>query len=154
MGSNPYRGDMNGGNSSQPYQSVENESTKDMNLPPNYNNPELSNLGDLPSLGGNNDAGDKEKKKEKIKIASRSLIDAPKEYRCEIDGKVMTHPLRSPYGNVFEKKTLEKWVSSCGSVCPITGNNLRLEDCQVDQELKKKIIAFLKENMGNSGDVN
>jgi len=58
--------------------------------------------------------------------------------------------LRSPYGNVFEKKTLEKWIASCGSVCPVTGKDLRLEDCQVDMELKKKIVAFLRESMANA----
>ena len=83
-----------------------------------------------------------------IKIASRNLIDAPQEYRCAIDGKVMTNPLKSPYGHNFEKKTLEKWVASCGSVCPITSKPLRLADCLVDKELKAQIVAWLKASMG------
>eukprot|EP00392_Amoebophrya_sp_AT5.2_P005236 g5245.t1 len=104
-------------------------------------------LGDLPSLEADKKEK-KDKKKGTIKIASRSLIDAPPEYRCEIDGKVMTNPIRSPYGNYFEKKTLEKWIESCGSVCPLTQKPLRLEDCAKDSEMKHRIVAWLKENMG------
>lgn len=111
--------------------------------PSNFN-PAL--LGDLPSLK-KEEAPKKKKEKCTIKIASRSLIDAPPNYRCEIDGKVMTNPIRTPYGNKFEKKTLEKWIDSCGSVCPITSQPLRFDDCHYDKELKHEIVAWLKENM-------
>ncbi|CAD7961094.1 unnamed protein product [Amoebophrya sp. A120] len=106
-----------------------------------------TNLGDLPALDTNQENKKEKKEKGKIKIASRSLIDAPPEFRCEIDGKVMTNPIRSPYGNYFEKKTLEKWIESCGSVCPLTQKPLRLEDCVSDKEMKHKVVAWLKENM-------
>ncbi|CAD7948427.1 unnamed protein product [Amoebophrya sp. A25] len=115
-----------------------------VNLP--ANNYDAASLGDLPALGEEKEK--KKKNKGTIKIASRSLIDAPQEYRCAIDGKVMTNPVRSPFGHLFEKKTLEKWIESCGSVCPITQQPLRLDECAPDKEMKHIIVAWLKENMG------
>jgi len=98
-------------------------------------------LGDLPAL-------EKEKKdkkeKSKIRIESRSVVDCPDDMRCAIDGKVMINPLRSPYGHFFEKKTLERWVANCGSVCPVTQRPLRLEECVPDSDMKKRIVKFLK----------
>lgn len=100
-------------------------------------------LGDLPSLG-NNQPQTKKKEKSKIRIESRSVVECPDDMRCAIDGKVMINPVRSPYGHFFEKKTLERWMGNCGSVCPVSGQILRLEDCQPDAEMKKRIVKFLK----------
>jgi hypothetical protein len=103
-------------------------------------------LGDLPTLqsGGTSEKKEKKKDKGKIRIESRSVVDCPDDMRCAIDGKVMTNPIRSPYGHCFEKKTLEKWVSNCGSTCPITSKLLRIEECQPDAEMKKRIVKFLR----------
>ncbi|KAF4700559.1 hypothetical protein FOZ63_012853, partial [Perkinsus olseni] len=60
---------------------------------------------------------------------SQKLVNAPAELKCALDGKIMTNPVRSPYGHVFEKKTLEKWFNSCGEVCPITEKPLNIDDC-------------------------
>jgi len=104
-------------------------------------------LGDLPSLGGLGgfppEAPEK-KKKGKIRIESRSVVDCPEDMRCAIDGKVMTAPTRSKYGHYFEKKTLDRWFTNCGSICPITSQPLRMEECEPDTEMKKRIIKFLK----------
>jgi len=99
-------------------------------------------LGDLPAL--QKEEKPKKKEKRKIHIESRSVVDCPKEMRCAVDGKVMINPLRSPYGHMFEKKTLDKWMANCGSVCPITGQPLRIEECVPDAEMKKQIVKFLK----------
>lgn len=104
-------------------------------------------LSDLPALGPTaqvtSPTGSK-KKKPKIHIASRSVVDAPEDMRCMIDGKVLINPVRSPYGHFFEKKTLEKWFGNCGSVCPVTGQPLRLEECVADADMKKRVVKFLK----------
>jgi len=98
-------------------------------------------LGDLPALAQEK----KEKKaKSKIRIESRSVVDCPDDMRCAIDGKVAINPMRSPYGHLFEQKTLERWMQNCGSVCPVTQKPLRLEDCQPDPETKRRIVKFLK----------
>jgi len=104
----------------------------------------LSNLPSLPTAAAEAAAPKEKKEKVKLRIESRSVIDCPEDMRCAIDGKVMTNPVRSPYGHSFEKKTLERWMANCGSVCPITGRPLRLEECQADAEVKKRIVRFLK----------
>lgn len=50
--------------------------------------------------------------------------------------------LRSPYGHVFERSTLEQWVAVCGSVCPITDRVLRMSQCQPDEDLGAEIRAW------------
>eukprot|EP00812_Abedinium_dasypus_P003500 NODE_1431_length_1143_cov_336.339154.p1 GENE.NODE_1431_length_1143_cov_336.339154~~NODE_1431_length_1143_cov_336.339154.p1 ORF type:complete len:259 (-),score=71.61 NODE_1431_length_1143_cov_336.339154:352-1104(-) len=100
-------------------------------------------LADLPSLSKEQQKKDK-REKSKIRIESRSVVECPDEMRCRIDGKVVINPVRSPYGHLFEKKTLERWLNNCGSVCPITGQPLALEDCLPDAEMKKQIVRFLK----------
>jgi len=98
-------------------------------------------LGDLPALEKEKKA---KKEKNKIRIESRSVVECPDDMRCAVDGKVMINPVRSPYGHYFEKKTLDKWVANCGSVCPVTQKPLRMEDCVPDAEMKKRIVRFLK----------
>jgi hypothetical protein len=103
-------------------------------------------LGELPTLDRteSNQSGKPKKQKGKIRITSRSVVDCPDYMCCAVDGKVMVNPLRSPYGHHFEKKTLDRWMANCGSVCPITGKPLRLEECVPDAEMKKNIVQFLK----------
>jgi hypothetical protein len=103
-------------------------------------------LGELPTLdrSDTNQSSKPKKQKGKIRITSRSVVDCPDYMCCAVDGKVMVNPLRSPYGHHFEKKTLDRWMANCGSVCPITGKPLRLEECVADAEMKKSIVQFLK----------
>jgi hypothetical protein len=102
-------------------------------------------LGDLPPLDTAKPSSPSSKKdKGKIKIASRSVVDCPEDMRCAIDGKVCINPVRSPYGHLFEKKTLERWMQNCGSVCPVTSKALRVDECQPDTDMKKRIVRFLK----------
>jgi len=122
-----------------------NGSEKPLRMTPEKENGKKqgSLLGDLPDLPVPQSPSSK-KDKEKIRITSRNVIDAPDQFRCAIDGKVMINPLKSPYGHSFERKTLERWISSCGSVCPITGKPLRLQECETDSHLKKSIVNFLR----------
>lgn len=99
-------------------------------------------LGALPAMDSAHPK--KKKEKSKIRIESRSVVECPDDMRCGIDGKVMIQPIISPYGHHFEKKTLEKWITNCGSVCPVTQKPMRMEECQLDAEMKKRIVKFLK----------
>lgn len=101
-------------------------------------------LGDLPPLSPAEQTKQDKKEKSKIRIESRSVVDCPEDMRCAIDGKVMVNPVRSPYGHCFEKKTLERWIANCGSVCPISQKPLRMEECLPDAEMKKRVVKFLK----------
>ncbi|KAF4718189.1 hypothetical protein FOZ63_008942, partial [Perkinsus olseni] len=94
-------------------------------------------LGDLPTLESgkqglpsNPDKSSQVKQALRIRRTSQKLVNAPAELKCALDGKIMTNPVRSPYGHVFEKKTLEKWFDSCGEVCPITEKPLSIDDCK------------------------
>jgi len=117
----------------------------DVPLAPPEEAPRQTYLGDLPSLAAPLPTSPKGKKaKGKISIASRSVVDCPEDMRCKIDGKVLINPLRSPHGHLFEKKTLEKWFTNCGSVCPVTGQPMRMEECTVDAEMRKRVVKFLK----------
>lgn len=101
-------------------------------------------LGDLPSLQKDGGGEKKKKEKGKIRITSRSVVDCPEDMRCAMDGKVMINPVVSPYGHRFERKTLERWMANVGSVCPITQQALRIDQCEPDAEMKKRIVRFLK----------
>jgi hypothetical protein len=103
-------------------------------------------LGDLPSLEKSAAPASPDKgSKKKIKIRRNLVQDCPDEFRCMIDHKILTKPLRSPEGHVFEEKTLEQWMVSCGSVNPITQAPLSLEMCTFDKDLQKKIVKWFKE---------
>lgn len=81
--------------------------------------------------------------------ARRAVPNAPAHMRCAIDGKLMKDPVRSPHGHAFERSTLERWVSSCGSVCPVTSRQLRLQECGTDVELQQEIRQWLKDMRKN-----
>jgi hypothetical protein len=103
-------------------------------------------LGDLPSLDKSATPASPEKgSKKKIKIRRNLVQDCPDEFKCMIDHKILTKPLRSPEGYVFEEKTLEQWIVACGSVNPITQAPLTLDMCTVDKDLQKKIVKWFKE---------
>ncbi|CAJ1370475.1 unnamed protein product [Effrenium voratum] len=72
------------------------------------------------------------------------LAAAPEDLRCAIDGKVLGAPVQSPYGHIFEQDTLRQWLATCGSVCPITGQPLREEDCMADTATQQKVLEWVK----------
>jgi hypothetical protein len=51
-------------------------------------------------------------------------------------------PVRSKYGDVFERGTIEMWLDQQGQVCPITGNALSKEDLTEDRELINRISGW------------
>jgi len=69
---------------------------------------------------------------------------APEDLRCAIDGKVLGIVLRSPYGHCFERATLERWIGMCGSVCPVTGQSLRVEDCEEDHAVEQRVVEWAR----------
>merc|ERR1719183_2902305 len=104
---------------------------------------------DMPALPSQNDSP-KNGRRRKLartdfgKIRGVDPATAPQELRCAIDGKILGTPLRSPYGHVFERETLENWVQMCGSVCPLTGQPLRLDDCTEDRATAQKVLEWAK----------
>lgn len=78
------------------------------------------------------------------KIRGVDPAEAPQELRCAIDGKILGTPVRSPYGHLFERETLENWVNMCGSICPLTGQPLRMEDCVEDRAVAHQVLEWAR----------
>lgn len=85
-------------------------------------------LGDLPGLTKRDKkpvmahmAAEPKKSKPKKKTQVTSTDDAPKEFLCELSRKVMSDPVKSIYGKVFEKSAILSWFANQGRICPLTG---------------------------------
>jgi len=86
-----------------------------------------------------------EAQEKKLSSASKALKRSrAQELRCVIDGKLLGAPVLSPYGHVFEEDTLKQWLTTCGSVCPITGKPVREEDCRADVTTQQKVLDWVK----------
>jgi len=67
---------------------------------------------------------------------------APLELCCAINGHVMKEPVRARDSNlVFERATIRLWLSTRGSVCPITHSPLTENDLAPDVALRSKVIT-------------
>lgn len=62
----------------------------------------------------------------------------------------MSDPVRSPYGHVFERATIELWLRTRGQVCPLTHEPLTLQDLRPDAELRSRIQRLHIERIANS----
>ncbi|KAG6615490.1 Ankyrin repeat domain-containing protein 27 [Phytophthora cinnamomi] len=75
-------------------------------------------------------------KKKKKKAGSR---DIPPEFKCAVSLKLMKDPMRSPYGQVFERQVIEAWFRDFGNRCPLTGEPLTLQQLVSDEKLREEI---------------
>eukprot|EP00927_Polykrikos_kofoidii_P019116 TRINITY_DN18910_c0_g1_i1.p1 TRINITY_DN18910_c0_g1~~TRINITY_DN18910_c0_g1_i1.p1 ORF type:complete len:720 (+),score=142.35 TRINITY_DN18910_c0_g1_i1:76-2235(+) len=74
------------------------------------------------------------------------LRGAPEELRCAIDARLLTDPVRSPYGHVFERSVLADALRRSNGICPITGAALRVEDCSRDTDLRQRCVRWVREH--------
>lgn len=72
----------------------------------------------------------------------KSSEDAPPEFKCAVSRKVLKDPLRSPYGQVFERHVIEAWFRDFGNRCPLTGEPLTLHQLVPDEKLKTQICEW------------
>lgn len=114
-------------------------------------------LGNLPLLQSNpNPSPTKQKNvatpspKSKKKRNTPSAIkesnlpkDLPKEFICELCQRQMIDPVKSIYGNVFERGVIEEWLKNQGKICPITGAPLSEADLTPNEDLKIKIRKWI-----------
>ena len=54
----------------------------------------------------------------------------------------MQYPVRAPSGLVFERTTIEHWLSLHGSICPLTHEPLSLSDLEPDTEMQLQIVEW------------
>lgn len=84
-----------------------------------------SRLGNLPEMdrrSSNNESKEDKKKHKKKKKAHEDVPpDMPKEFLCELTRKPMNDPVKSIYGNTFEKATIMTWFKNQGRICPLSG---------------------------------
>lgn len=75
----------------------------------------------------------------------RELMESvPPEFCCAIDQKLLVDPVRSPYGQVFERSVLERALAASGDVCPVTSQHLRVDDCPRDPSLRKQVLSWVR----------
>jgi hypothetical protein len=118
-------------------------------------------LGDLPSFGGKPSASDvkvaialelpSEQQKGKNKGGSLAPSrgpskptdpDVPEKFVCAINGHVMKDPVRSSTGFYFERATIELWLSTRGSICPISNQPLTADDLEPATDLRNEIKRY------------
>ena len=64
------------------------------------------------------------------------------EFLCAINGHVMKEPMKAgTSGLVFERATIEVWLGTRGSICPITHQALTKEDLVLDVELRNRYVC-------------
>jgi len=73
------------------------------------------------------------------------LADAPPEFRCSYDGKLLVDPVRTPNGHIFERSTLSRLLAIQG-LCPITNTQLDIRQCQRDVELRQRIVQWVRQS--------
>lgn len=115
-------------------------------------------LGDLPALSpAKKDAtgSTTKKKKKKQNMISRQgdlPADIPQEFVCELCQKQMTDPVKSIYGNVFERGVIDNWLKTQGRICPLTGAPLSDTDLTPMDELKTRIRKWILQRSINADD--
>lgn len=89
-------------------------------------------LGDLPSLDNRADNKDKNnrissssgynrKNKNKLKNAYVPPKDLPVSFICQLSQKMMSDPVKSAYGNIYDRAVIMQWMNKQGHICPLTG---------------------------------
>eukprot|EP00758_Cryptobia_borreli_P016006 Tbor_TRINITY_DN6071_c1_g2::TRINITY_DN6071_c1_g2_i1::g.11485::m.11485 len=128
--------------------------------------PSATILGDMPTLAKKSQARSQKKKKksnaeaakpiEQIYVSKSTLSsntplvssEAFGRFACALNGHTMKNPVQSPYGHNFERNTIEQWIKRQGSVCPITGKSLTIEQLTPNKALQSEIMQeVIRESM-------
>lgn len=62
----------------------------------------------------------------KLKMKKKRAVytpppDFPKSYLCQLSQRPMSEPVKSIYGNIFDRPVILGWLSKQGHVCPLSG---------------------------------
>ena len=66
----------------------------------------------------------------------------PSKYLCPLTGTIMTDPVLSIHGTVFERRAILKWIDMGNSLCPMTGKPLSIKDLVSDKRLASVIAGW------------
>ncbi|CAE7473109.1 PUB12, partial [Symbiodinium microadriaticum] len=110
-------------------------------------------LGNLPALSphkpistttsNTTSTGKKKKRGSSLSMQSAAASDVPPEFVCELCQKQMSDPVKSTYGNVFERSVIENWLKTQGHICPLTGAPLGETDLSPLDDLKVRIRKWI-----------
>eukprot|EP01035_Chromulina_nebulosa_P019811 gene19811-25755_t len=98
-------------------------------------------------------ADDKTVKTKKKNKKDEIPKDIPLEYLCQLTKRPMTEPVKTTYGNVYEKTAILGWLNQQGHICPLTGAPLAESDLKPMNELAEEIRQWiLKKSMKQSNN--
>ena len=73
-----------------------------------------------PSKRADDKSGGKKKKK---KAHDDVPKDTPVEFLCQLTQRPMSEPMKTIYGNVYDRTAIMNWLSTQGKICPLTGES-------------------------------
>eukprot|EP00746_Dinoflagellata_sp_MGD_P020271 gnl/MRDRNA2_/MRDRNA2_147218_c0_seq1.p1 gnl/MRDRNA2_/MRDRNA2_147218_c0~~gnl/MRDRNA2_/MRDRNA2_147218_c0_seq1.p1 ORF type:complete len:350 (-),score=64.97 gnl/MRDRNA2_/MRDRNA2_147218_c0_seq1:87-1109(-) len=82
-------------------------------------------------------------------MPGKLVCTAPEKFRCAIDGRICRHPVRSPSGILYERKTILFWLTRGDSgrqysVCPVNGMPLTAGSLTEDHVLSANLGEWLR----------
>lgn len=85
----------------------------------------------------------KGKKEKKRRLQPDVPADLPKEFICNLTQRQMTDPVRTVYGNIYERAAILDWFKNQGHLCPMTGAPLAESDLADAEDIKKGITKWM-----------
>ncbi|ETV73926.1 hypothetical protein H257_11250 [Aphanomyces astaci] len=144
-------GKIKGDSSTSPSRSSEADGGGGVKVGPLSRKEDFALLGDLPALQRLHvpaeadqvkDGGKAHKPKKSSKRKQSKEEAVPAEFKCAITHKLLVDPVKSPYGHVFERSVIEKWIQDYGHRCPISGEPLGLAQLTPQVQLKDDIASW------------
>jgi hypothetical protein len=62
-------------------------------------------------------------KKKKKRPADDVPKDTPPEFICQLTQRLMSEPVKTIYGNVYDRTAIVNWLNTQGKICPLTGKS-------------------------------
>jgi hypothetical protein len=109
------------------FQSEVDQALRDKPAPFRTGNPNslFGGAGGVPSAGrapslkaDDKTAGKKNKKRPQEDLPK----DTPAEFVCQLTHRLMSEPVKTVYGNVYDKTAIVNWLNTQGKICPLTGD--------------------------------
>ena len=75
--------------------------------------------------------------------AEGASSDVPPGFLCELTHRLLTDPVETPMGNVYEKAAIMNWLQQQGQICPLTGTPLTASDLTPASKTKMKVQQWL-----------
>lgn len=94
-----------------------------------------------------------QKRKAKAQRAAEDAVppDMPKHFLCQLTHKPMSEPVKTIYGNVYDRTAIVSWFAQQGRICPLTGLPLAEIDLTPQEALGSEIRAWiLKRSLANA----